>query len=44
MTILGEDDLAKVVRVLNPNVRWYPRKRITYEADPRHAEITSRDT
>ena len=45
MTILGEDDdLAKVVRVLNPIVRWHPRKGITYEADPRHAEITCRDT
>ena len=39
MVMVGEDDaLAKEARVLNRIVRWYLRKRLTYEADPRHAE------
>ena len=33
-----------MARVLNRIVRWHTRKRITYEADPRHAEIIIRDT
>ena len=45
MTMVGEhDDLAKEARVLERIVRWHPRKGITYEADPRHAEIISCDT
>ena len=44
MAILGEeDDLAKEARVLNRIVRWHPRKGITCEADPTHAEIFSRE-
>ena len=39
MSMVGEDD-----GVLNRIVRWHPRKGITYEVDPRHAEIISRDT
>ena len=42
MVMVGEDDdLAKGAGVLNRIVRWHPPKGITYEADPRHAEITS---
>ena len=41
MSIVGEDDdLAKEARVLNRIVRWHPRKGLTDEADPRHAEIS----
>ena len=36
--------MAKEARVLNRIVRWHPRKGITFEADPRHAEFISRDT
>ena len=39
-----DDDMAKEARVLNRIVTWHPREGITYEADPRHAEIISRDT
>ena len=43
--MVGEDDdLAKEARVLNPIVRWHSRKGITYETDPRHAEIISCET
>ena len=45
MIMMGEDDdKAMEARVLNRIVRWHPRKGITYEADPRHAETISRDT
>ena len=45
MVMVGEDDdLVKEARVLNRIVRWHPRKGITYEADPRHAEIISFET
>ena len=45
MTMVGEDDdLVMEARVLNRIVRWHPRKGITYEAGPKHAEIISRDT
>ena len=44
MTMVGEDDdLAKEARVLNRIVRWHSRQGITHEADPRHAEVISRD-
>ena len=43
--MVGQDDVHdKEARVLNRIVRWHPRKGITYEADPRHAEINIRDT
>ena len=45
--VRDEDDhggRAKEARVLNRIVRWHPRKGITYEADPRHTELISRDT
>ena len=38
-----DDDLAKEARVLNRIVRWHSRQGITYEADPRHSEVISRD-
>ena len=45
LTTVGEDgDLTKDARVLNRIERWHPRKGITHEADPRHAEIIRRDT
>ena len=45
MIMVGEDDDEdKEGRVLKRIARWHSRKRITYEADPRHAEIIIRDT
>ena len=45
MILMGEDDdMAEEARVLNRIVRWHPREEITYEADPRRAELISRDT
>ena len=45
MIMVGEDDnMAREARVLNRIVRWHPKKGITYEAYPRHAEIIIRDT
>ena len=43
-TIIGEAaHLKKELRVLNRIVRWHPGQGVTYEADPRHAEILARD-
>ncbi len=42
--LVGEDkDLDKQLRVLNRIVRWKPGIGLTYEPDPRHAEILIRE-